>query len=59
MFEQLISSIPSENVQMIKYIVLAILAISVVTTIVKKLFKFAITLALIGIAVYYLLPILS
>lgn len=59
MFEQLISSLSPENVQLIKYVVLAVLAISVVTTIVKKLFKLAITIAFIGIAVYYILPILS
>lgn len=59
MFEQLISSLSAENVQLIKYVVLAIVAISVVTTMLKKLFKLAITLALIGIAIYYILPILS
>lgn len=59
MFEQVLNFIPAENLQVIKYGVLAVLAISILTTLVKKLFKLAITLALIGIAVYYILPVLS
>jgi len=59
MFQLFISSILTDNTQVIKYGVLAVLAISILTTIVKKLFKLAIILALLAIVAYYIIPVLS
>lgn len=59
MFQLFISSILTDNTQVIKYGVLAVLAISILTTIVKKLFKLAVILALLAIVAYYIIPVLS
>jgi ABC-type multidrug transport system permease subunit len=56
MFQIFIGSILTDNVDAIKYVILALLALSILTTIVKKLFKFALVLALIAIVAYYLIP---
>lgn len=55
MFQMLLGSILS-NPDALKYIVLVILIISVFTTIIKKLFKLALALALIAMAANYLIP---
>lgn len=51
-----ISSILTDNTEAIKYVVVALLALSVLTMIVKKVFKLALILALITIAAYYAVP---
>lgn len=56
MFQQLIGTIFADYAVIIKYLLLAILATSVLTMIVKKLFKLALILALIAMAAYYIVP---
>jgi hypothetical protein len=56
MFQMFISSILADNGDAIKYVIVVLLAISVLTTIVKKLFKLALILALVTIFAYYLVP---
>lgn len=51
-----LSSILADNTDAIKYVILGLLALSVITTIVKKLFKLALILALVAIAAYYFVP---
>lgn len=56
MFHLFMGSILTDNPDVIKYVVVGLLAISVLTTIVKKLFKLALILALVAIAAYYFVP---
>jgi hypothetical protein len=56
MFQMLLGSILTDNPDVIKYLVVGLLAISVLTTVVKKLFKLALILALVAIFAYYAVP---
>lgn len=59
MFQMSIGSILMDNPDAIKYFVVGLVAIFFLTTLIKKLFKLALILALIALAVYYFPHLIS
>lgn len=56
MFELLIGTVLADNMDMISYIVVGLLAIFTISLIVKKVFKLALIFTLITIMAYYMVP---
>ena len=54
-----LGSILAENAEIIRYIIVIILGISIITTVIKKLFKLAIFLGIIALVAHFLYPLIQ